>query len=149
MSNHLKPLGGVLDNVINRLAAIEAQLGITPSTSTAPPVDSLAAAVIEEELHPRLVAFDEHTQRAIVPLTEACASLGTEMESIGAGIADVWAGMRGLVELGCKYKRPVGDQPTAPQPHLKPCQDAIGKLNSARLDRKFDFHIKAVKEMLS
>ena len=32
---------------------------------------------------------------------------------------------------------------------MKPCQDAITKVQSARLDRKFDWHIKAIKEMLS
>lgn len=71
------------------------------------------------------------------------------MEGVGSGIAEVWAGMRGLIELGTLYKRPMGDVPTALSPHLKPCQDAITKVNSARLDRKFDCHIKAVKEMLS
>ena len=151
MSNELKPLGGVLDSVIGRLAAIEAQLGITPSTSTAPSthVAPAPAAVIEEELHPRLSAYDEHVERALVPLTEAFTALGPEMRTIGTDIASVWSGMRGLVELGTKYKRPKGDVPTALSPHLKPCQDAISKVTSARLDRKFDFHIKAVKEMLS
>jgi adenylyl cyclase-associated protein len=68
------------------------------------------------------------------------------MESISLGITEVWGGMRGLVELGTIYKRPMGDVPTALQPHLKPCQDAITKVNSARLDRKYDWHIKAVKD---
>ncbi|KAL7510765.1 hypothetical protein ACHAXN_009801 [Cyclotella atomus] len=150
MSSQLKPLGGVLDNVINRLAAIEAQLGITSSTSTAPPAaDAPPAALIEEELHPRLSAYDEHVQRALLPLTEACTALGPEMSSLGTSISNVWTSMRGLIELGTLYKRPMGDVPTALQPHLKPCQDAITVVNSARLDRKFDNHIKAVKEMLS
>jgi adenylyl cyclase-associated protein len=148
MSNQLKPLGSVLDNVIHRLAAIEAQLGITSSMSTAPS-DSPAATVIEEELHPSLSAFDQHVQSALVPFTASCSALGPEMESISLGITEVWGGMRGLVELGTIYKRPMGDVPTALQPHLKPCQDAITKVNSARLDRKYDWHIKAVKEMLS
>ncbi|KAL3795026.1 hypothetical protein HJC23_006347 [Cyclotella cryptica] len=150
MSSQLKPLGGVLDNVINRLAAIEAQLGITPSSVTAPSnCTEAAAAVIEQELHPRLVAYDEHVARALVPFTESCKALGADMDTIGENIFEVWGGMRGLVELGTVYKRPIGDAATAIQPHLKPCQDAITKVQSARLDRKFDWHIKAVKEMLS
>ena len=85
MSSQLKPLGGVLDNVINRLAAIEAQLGITPPSDTAPSnFTEAAAAVIEEELHPRLVAYDEHITRALNPFTESCKALGAEMDAIGA-----------------------------------------------------------------
>jgi len=34
-------------------------------------------------------------------------------------------------------------------PFLKPVQDAIGKIRSLRLDRKFDWHIKAIMEMLA
>jgi adenylyl cyclase-associated protein len=34
-------------------------------------------------------------------------------------------------------------------PFLKPVQDAMGKIRSARLDRKFDWHIKAIMEMLA
>ncbi|KAL7489828.1 hypothetical protein ACHAW6_015574 [Cyclotella cf. meneghiniana] len=150
MSSQLKPLGGVLDDVINRLAAIEAQLGITPPSVNAPSNSAeTAAAVIEEELHPRVVAYDEHITRALIPFTESCKALGTEMDAIGASTFEAWDGMRGLVELGTVYKRPTGDVATAIQPYLKPCQDAIAKVQSARLDRKFDWHIKAVKEMLS
>jgi adenylyl cyclase-associated protein len=154
MSAHLKPLCGVLDGVLDRLAAIEAQLGIqttAAATSPAPSTSgaSSAAVVEEEELHPRLVAYDEHVQRALVPFTDACTALGPDMASIGGHIADVWDGQRLLIALGTTYKRPMGDVAVALQPHLKPCQDAISKIRAARLDRKFDQHIKAIMEMLS
>jgi len=35
------------------------------------------------------------------------------------------------------------------QPHLKPCQTAISSVRSARLDRKFDWHLKAIMETLA
>ena len=154
MSEQLKPLCGVLDGVLERLSVIEGKLGICPgsSHSTASAVSSSAAAapaiVEDEDVHPRLVAYDEHVKRTVVPFTEACAGLGPEMESVGKDIGAVWDGVRNIVELGTKYKKPA-DVPTALQPHLKPCQDAMAKIRSARIDRKFDWHLKAIMEMLA
>ena len=70
------------------------------------------------------------------------------MATIGGNVRDVWDGVRLVVELGTKYKKPA-DPVTSIQPHLKPCQDAIGKIRSARIDRKFDWHIKALTEMMA
>lgn len=145
MSEQLKPLCSVLDGVLERLSIIEAKLGIAPGTA----ISAAAPAVVEdEEVHPRLAAFDEHVQGSVVPFTESCTALGPEMESVGANIREVWDAMRGIVELGTKYKKPA-DVPTGLQPHLKPCQDAMAKIRSARIDRKFDWHLKAIMEMLS
>ena len=90
MSEQLKPLCSVLDGVLERLSVIEAKLGISPGellSSAAPPL------VDEEEVHPRLLAYDEHVEKALVPFTDSCTALGPEMEKIGASIADVWGAM--------------------------------------------------------
>ena len=151
MSEQLKPLCAVLDGVLERLSIIEAKLGICPGTtapSAAAPAPAPAPAVVEDEVHPRLVAYDEHIQRTLVPFTDSCTALGPEMESVGANIGKVWDAVRSIVELGTKYKMPA-DVPTGLQPHLKPCQDAMAKIRSARIDRKFDWHLKAIMEMLA
>lgn len=146
MSEQLKPLCGVLDGVLERLSVIEARLGISPCAAA--PSEAAPAIVEDEEVHPRLVAYDEHIQRTLVPFTDSCAALGTEMESVGGNIGEVWDSVRIIVELGTKYKKPA-DIPTGLQPHLKPCQDAMAKIRSARIDRKFDWHLKAIMEMLA
>ncbi|KAL7539922.1 hypothetical protein ACHAXR_010285 [Thalassiosira sp. AJA248-18] len=158
MSEQLKPLCGVLDNVLERLAAVECRLGIKPSSgpttassAIAAAASPSAAAVVEEddgELHPRLAAYDEHISRALTPFTDSCTALGSEMEGVGKHITEVWVGVRLIVELGTKYKKP-SDLGVAIQPHLKPCQDAMSAVRSARLDRKFDWHLKSIMEMLA
>jgi len=153
MSQQLQPLCGVLDSVLERLAAVECKLGISPSAGAAAPSASAPAAaapsvVEDDEVHPRLAAYDEHMTRALTPFTDSCNALGSEMEGVGNGVRDVWNGVRQIVALGTKYKKP-SDVPTALQPHLKPCQDAMGSIRSARLDRKFDWHLKAIMEMLA
>eukprot|EP00985_Skeletonema_marinoi_P030292 scaffold31454_cov66-Skeletonema_marinoi.AAC.1 len=68
MSEQLKPLGGVLDGVLERLSIIEAKLGISPGAA----LSAVAPAIVEdEEIHPRLVAYNEHIQRTLVPFTES------------------------------------------------------------------------------
>mmetsp|Transcript_8534 Transcript_8534/g.17766 ORF Transcript_8534/g.17766 Transcript_8534/m.17766 type:complete len:499 (-) Transcript_8534:143-1639(-) len=155
MSEQLKPLCGVLDGVLERLAAIESKLGLSSTTSTSSQSAGTTAASTtatstaeNEETHPRLTAYDAHIQGALLPFTATCTALGPEMSTIGTHIQSVWLGVRIVIELGTNYKRP-SDPVTAIQPHLKPCQDAISKIRSARLDRKFDWHIKAINEMLA
>ena len=153
MSEQLKPLGGVLDNLIARLCYVERKLGMTPPTGSPESFSAVASAILvdddDEGVHPRLTAYDEHVARALVPFADACAALGPEMDKIGSSIKDVWAGMRVIIELGTAYKKPPGPAPAAVQPHLKPCQDAMSPIQKARLDRKFDWHIKAIIELLA
>lgn len=153
MSEQLKPLCAVLDNVLERLASLECQLGVKPSSAaaaaaTAATTAAAPAAVEDEEIHPRLAAYDDHMTRALTPFTDSCTALGPEMEGVGKHVQDVWNGVRVIVELGTKYKKP-SDPVGSIQPHLKPCQEAMAKVRSARLDRKFDWHLKAVMEMLA
>ena len=125
MSEQLKPLCGILDNVLGRLAQVECQLGITPPQGAAAASASAAAAPAvvadDEGLHPRLTAYDEHLSRALAPFVDSCTTLGSEMDGIGNSVRDVWNGMRLIVELGSNYKKP-SDPVGAIQPHLKPCQ---------------------------
>lgn len=145
MSEQLKPLGGVLDDVIRRLAIVERQVGITPSSTGNP--SSLSSS---DDVNPRLIAYDEHVSRALQPFIDACTSLGPEMENMGRSIKEIWSGMRQLVTLGTMYQRPSsGTIAEALQPHLVPCQQSMSILQKARIDRKFDYHIKATLEMLS
>ncbi|KAL9186964.1 hypothetical protein ACHAXT_010684 [Thalassiosira profunda] len=150
MSEQLQPLCGVLDDVLARLCAVESKLGVVPPKGAATAAAAPAAAVVEEddEVHPRLTAYDEHVARALVPFTDACTALGPDMEKLGAGVAATWAGVRSVVALGTKYKRPA-DPAAGLQPHLKPCQDAMGGVRALRMDRKFDNHQKATMEMLA
>ena len=106
----------------------------------------LFISAVSDELHPALAAYDEHVTRSVVPFAHACDALDGLGET-GTHIKATWAGVRTIIAIGTKAKKPA-DVPTALSPHLKPTQDAIGKIRSARLDRKFDWHVKAIMEML-
>ena len=156
MSEQLKPLSAVLDNVLARLACLEAQLGVAPPPmSTVDGATTATATVVvpdnDDELHPRLTGFDIHITNSLLPFTSACTSLGPDMDTIGSSVHTIWNTMRNIIELGTLYKKPFDPDNTSTylQPHLKPIQDAISSIRLARLDRKFDYHIKAIMEMLS
>ena len=111
MSKQLEPLCNTLDSVLERLAAVECKLGLSPPSTSSPTQSSGAGSsssnVVEDdgEVSPRLTAYDEHMTRALLPFTEACTSLGPEMETVGTSINTVWTSIRTIVELGTKYKK--------------------------------------------
>ena len=105
-----------------------------------------AADADADEVHPAVAAYDEHVARAVIPFADACDALGG-LGDTGANIKATWAGVRSVIVIGTKCKKP-SDVPAALTPHLKPTQDAIGKIRTARLDRTYDWHIKAIMEML-
>ena len=70
------------------------------------------------------------------------------MKDTGSHIDAIWKGTRDIVEIGTKCKKP-GNVQTCLMPFLKPVQDAMTKIRQARLDRKYDWHIKAIMEMLT
>jgi hypothetical protein len=63
MSEQLKPLCGVLDNLIARLCYVERKLGMTPPTGSPESFSAVASAILvdddDEGVHPRLTAYDE------------------------------------------------------------------------------------------
>ncbi len=100
-----------------------------------------------EEAAPSLVAYDEHIDRAVKPFVDACNKIDG-LKDTGSNIQKVWDGIRAIVEIGTKCKKP-SDVQSSLMPKLKPVQDAMGDIRKARLDRKFDWHIKAIMEMLA
>ena len=100
-----------------------------------------------DDLVPSLVAYDEHVNKTVTTFVEACNAI-EGLKDTGTHINTVWKGIRDIVEIGSKCKKP-SDVQGSLMPLLKPVQDAMAKIRQARLDRKFDWHIKAIMEMLA
>ncbi len=100
----------------------------------------------EKEDSPAIVGYDEHVRKAVTPFVEACNGI-SGLKDTGSNIHAIWMGIRSIVEIGAACKKP-SDVQASLMPHLKPIQDAMGKIRQARLDRKYDYHIKAIMEML-
>lgn len=83
----------------------------------------------------------------MTPFVNACLAID-ELKDTGNQIKIIWDGIRDIVKIGTKCKKPTNVQ-EALMPHLKPVQDAMNKIRTARLDRKVDWHIKALMEMLA
>eukprot|EP00568_Trieres_chinensis_P001456 CAMPEP_0183293338 /NCGR_PEP_ID=MMETSP0160_2-20130417/2056_1 /TAXON_ID=2839 ORGANISM="Odontella Sinensis, Strain Grunow 1884" /NCGR_SAMPLE_ID=MMETSP0160_2 /ASSEMBLY_ACC=CAM_ASM_000250 /LENGTH=497 /DNA_ID=CAMNT_0025454437 /DNA_START=89 /DNA_END=1582 /DNA_ORIENTATION=- len=155
MSMELEPLRVLLDSILGRLCVVEGKVGV-PSPARVPYTGQTFASAAspasadgedEDEAHPALTAYDEHVNRVVTPLAETCDVVG--LGPIGPSLKDAWAGIRTVVLMGTKCKKPSGEPSAAIAPHLKPVQEAITKIRTVRLDRKFDWHIKAVMEMLA
>lgn len=145
---HLAPLQDLLDSILTRLCAVEGKVGIDGGASSPLAAGGPAAAAGDDAgPHPALVAYDEHVSRTVEPFAASCDAIG--LGDVGTHVRGTWAGIRSIVELGSKSKRPSGDAAAALTPHLKPVQESVTKIRTARLDRKYDWHIKAITELLS
>ena len=139
-----QPLQTLLDSVLTRLSALEANAGITPAQVPAAGNDSGEAAAA---LSPAVLAYDVYMEKAVIPLVEATDKIGT-LENLGSLIKDAWGGIRIVVEIASRSKMPPGgDLPKALSAHLKPVQTALESLRKLRLDRKYDWHTKSVMEL--
>jgi len=144
-SKELALLQSALDSILSRLAGLEAKVGIAaaaPSTQSTP-----GPAIVEDDAAPAVLAYDEHMKKSLAPFVEACNAI-EGLKKTGSYIDTVWKGIRDIVEIGSKCKRPA-DVQSALMPFLKPVQDAMAEIRKARLDRKFDWHVKALMEMLA
>jgi len=144
-SKETEPLQNTLNAILARLSCLESQVGITSVSPVSAP--SSAAVVEEDEIAPALSAYDEHMKRAATPFVDACNAM-EGLKGTGSHIHDVWVGIRTIVEIGTKCQKPA-DVQNSLMPFLKPVQDAMAKIRQARLDRTFDWHIKAMMEMLT
>lgn len=145
----LAPLRGLLDSILDRLCAVEGKVAIKASSGTPAATTSGGPAAADDDAgaHPALVAYDEHVSSTVEPFASSCDKIG--MGDVGTHVRGTWAGIRAIVELGTKSKRPSGDVAAALTPHLKPVQESVTKIRTARLDRKYDWHMKAIMEMLA
>lgn len=66
---------------------------------------------------------------------------------MGSLIQEAWGGIRTIVVLASLSNMPK-DIPQELQPHLGPLQKTLSELRALKLDRKFDFHTKAVMEIM-
>lgn len=146
-TKELGPLQDLLDSVLNRLAELESKAGITPPTapSVKHPIAPLSNSTIQGDA-PAVIAYDVYMESAVIPCCNATNELGG-MENTGELIKDAWLGVRTIVVLATRSKMPSGDLPTQLELHLKPIQTALETLRKLRLDRKYDWHTKAIIEL--
>mmetsp|Transcript_10478 Transcript_10478/g.14802 ORF Transcript_10478/g.14802 Transcript_10478/m.14802 type:complete len:484 (-) Transcript_10478:107-1558(-) len=143
-SKELLPLQNLLDSVLGRLSTLESKLGVTP---TEVPRTASQDVGNEVAVAPALTAYDEHISRTVTPFVSACDALGG-LKDIGANINTIWLEMRKIIEIGTACKKPKDVQAFL-TPKIKPIQNAMAKIRQARLDRKYDWHIKGILEMLA
>lgn len=142
----LAPLSTALESILLRLSTLESKVGVCSSDAVAGQGVSPAIVEDEKEDPPALTAYDEHLKKTVTPFVDACNGI-PGLKDTGSNIHAVWMGLRTIVEIGTACKKP-SDVQAALMPHLKPVQDAMAKIRQARLDRKYDWHIKAIMEML-
>lgn len=147
MSDELTPLRGLLNSVLSRLETLESKVGIETPVGSSAPVDTAVVVAEDEptEIPPSVAAYDTHIQTYLVPFTTTCDKIG--LDDMGTQLTAAWEGIRSLIVLGTKCKKPANLQ-TDLAPYLKPTQEALGKIQKMRLKRDFDWHYKAIMEML-
>jgi len=120
---------------------LEAKAGVSP-----PPASSGGGGAVEEELHPSLKAYDTHIEETVKPFVNACNDL-PGLKNIGSLILETWMTIRSIIRLGTKCKKPK-DVATALKPLLTAVQTPVQSISKMRLDRDYDWHQKAIMEML-
>jgi len=147
-SKELAPLQDTLDSILNRLENLESHAGLQPPVRSKSNTSSGGGPSSDEAgmATPAIEAYQNHMTQAAIPFIEACDALGG-LKDTGSQIRTIWVAIQSIIELASKCKKP-SDTQSALGTHLKPIQDAIAKTRSARLDRKYDWHIKAIMELL-
>ena len=93
-------------------------------------------------------AFDSYMKQALTPFIAACDGLSGMGNNTGALLRTIWEGMRSVIVLASRSKLPSSSAAVAAdlQAHLP--TDAIKELQQQRLARDFDWHSKALSEIL-
>ena len=81
-----------------------------------------------------------------MPLALTCDELGG-LKDAGKHLLDAWDGIRGIIVLATKSKPPEEELTTALMPHMSQTQEAVKELQSIKVDREWDRHLKALTEM--
>ena len=151
MTKETASLQAALDSILARLSCLESATGVQPAatpTSTTATTNTTTTAIVEE-IAPSLTAYDQHITNAVTPFINACNAI-EGLKDTGTNISTIFLTIRTIIEIGTQCKKPSNVQASI-MPLLKPVQDAMGNLRQSQrtLDRKFDWHIKAIMEMLA
>ena len=94
---------------------------------------------------PATKAFVKYFNTTVYKFADTCDDL--EMGEMGQLIIKTFSGMKYVVVLASKSKQP-GDLAELAS-HLTPITEPVGEIRNLRLKREFDFHQKAILEMLT
>jgi len=143
--NELAPLRGLLDGILDRLENVEAKVGISP-----PPKAKGSSCGGEAGKTKSVTAYQEYIQKSVVPFVKSCDDL-IELKDIGSEVLKAWEGIGYVIELASICKKPMslsGNLSNVLTPYLKPTQEAVLKITKYRLNRDYDWHLKAIMEMM-
>ena len=106
-------------------------------------VDDLEAGTAES-----IKSFDKFIHQSVYPFADVCDDLGG-MKDFGKLITETFEGMRYILVLASRSKKPEGELATELQPYMTGISEGIKSIRALRLDRDYDSHLKAIFEMLS
>ncbi|EEY70080.1 adenylyl cyclase-associated protein, putative [Phytophthora infestans T30-4] len=143
MSDAVKPLQSLLDAFGERLARVEAQLGVPVSPVPAPAAAAAAVAAAPMELSPQLEAYDEYVAQYLPPFVDVAAKLGEDTKKLGEVTEKAFEAQRAYLLMASQCKKPATLNPE----HLKDLQACIKEINSLRDNRsEFANHQNMVNE---
>lgn len=79
-------------------------------------------------------AYDSYVKSSVVPFAKTCDDLGG-LKNTGSLLLDAWDGVRTVVVLASRSKKPKEDLATALAPYLSQTQAAVKKIRELKLDR--------------
>ncbi|KDO35410.1 hypothetical protein SPRG_00260 [Saprolegnia parasitica CBS 223.65] len=125
-----QPLQDMLNRLQERLAAVEAKMGLgspaSPRAAAAAPAKPAAVAVA-----PRIEAYDEYTAAYLAPFLAACTKLGAEVEKYGEIVKRAFDAQRTYLVAASVSKKPAGPVMTL----LAPIQECMKEINKLRDNR--------------
>ncbi|KAL4167329.1 hypothetical protein KRP22_012815 [Phytophthora ramorum] len=145
MSDAVKPLQSLLDAFGQRLARVEAQLGVKGAATPAAAVDPAASAPSSApvELSPQLEAYDEYVAQYLPPFVDVSSKLGDDTRKLGEVTEKAFEAQRAYLLMASQCKKPASLNPE----HLKDLQACIKEINALRDNRsEFANHQNMVNE---
>ncbi|TDH72682.1 hypothetical protein CCR75_002757 [Bremia lactucae] len=141
MSDAVKPLQSLLDAFEERLARIEAKLGVPAASARTLPTD--VSFTVSEELSHLLEAYDEYVAQCLPPFIKVANMLGEDTQKLGEVTEKAFAAQRAYLLMASQCKKPAAPN----SDHLKDLQGCIKEINALRDNRsEFAFHQNMVNE---
>ncbi|OQR99830.1 adenylyl cyclase-associated protein [Thraustotheca clavata] len=136
-----QPLQDMLNRLHDRLAAVEAKLGVAPRSPRA--ASAVAPAPVPVQVAPRIEAYDEFTQTYLTPFLTAAAKLGPEVEKYGEIVKRAFVAQRMYLVAASVSKKPAGPVMVL----LAPIQECMKEINKLRDNRsEFAHHQNMLNE---